>query len=115
MIRRIRVFSLIHLFNSALETFSREFRTGYLLELLYIRALRIILESVKKLCQKLLSWKFNSENTGLRVNMKKAKILLSGVKRYTLLYGFVVFAGQVWEAIQFVGMDESSALEFIEN
>ena len=47
--------------------------------------------------------------------MKKDKILLSGVKRYTLLYGFVVFSGQVWEAIQFVGMDESSALEFIEN
>ena len=66
------------LFIIVLEALSREFRTGCPWELLYADDLVIIAESVDVLRKKLGTWKSNMENKGLRVSMKKTKILFSG-------------------------------------
>ena len=66
------------LFILVLEALSREFRTGLPWELLYADDLVIIAESLNALILKLQTWKDKMENKGLRVNMKKTKILVSG-------------------------------------
>ena len=65
-------------FIMVIDALSQEFRTECLWELLYVYDLVIIAESVEELCQKLTSWKVNLENKGLRVNMEKTIVMLSG-------------------------------------
>ena len=63
----------------------QEFRTGSPWELLYTDNLVIIAEIIEELSQKLDNWKVNLEKKGLRVNMKKTKIMFSGVNMDTLI------------------------------
>ncbi len=62
-----------------LEALSRELRTGLPWELLYADDLVVIDESLDGCIGKLKAWKSGMEKKGLRVNMKKTKILVSGV------------------------------------
>ena len=64
------------LFIVVLEALSLEYRTGYPWELFYVDNLVIIAESFEGLCQKLAAGKINLENTGLRIKMKYAKVML---------------------------------------
>ena len=73
------------LFIIVLEALSQEFRTGSPWELLYADDLVITAETIEELSQKLNAWKVNLENKGLRVNMKKTKIMFSGVNMDTLV------------------------------
>ena len=57
----------------------REFRTGCLWELLYADDLMISAESMEELLVKLKTWKTEMEKKGLRVNMGKTKIMVSGM------------------------------------
>jgi len=66
------------LFIIVLEALSREFRTGCPWEMLYADDLVIVSESIEDLSARISSWKKHLENKGLRVNMKKTKILCSG-------------------------------------
>ena len=73
------------LFIIVLEVLSQEFRTGCPWELVYADDLVIIAETIEELTQKLEVWRVNLENKGLRVNMKKTKIMFSGVNKNTLI------------------------------
>ena len=66
------------LFIIVLEALSREFRTGCPWEDLYADDLVIIAESREVLCEKLQLWKNEMEGKGLRVNMGKTKVMVSG-------------------------------------
>ena len=68
------------LFIIVLEALSREFRTGCPWELLYADDLMISAESIMEgLLVKLKTWKTEMEKKGLRVNMGKTKIMVSGM------------------------------------
>ena len=67
------------LFIIVLEALSREFRTGCPWELLYADDLMISAESMEELLVKLKTWKTEMEKKGLRVNVGKTKIMVSGV------------------------------------
>ena len=66
------------LFIIVLEALSREFQTGCPWELLYADDLMISAESMEELLVKLKTWKAEMERKGLRVNMGKTKIMVSG-------------------------------------
>ncbi|KAI8496011.1 hypothetical protein Bbelb_264270 [Branchiostoma belcheri] len=66
------------LFILVLEALSREFRTGLPWELLYADDLVVIADSLEECIARLKAWKLNMESKGLRVNMKKTKIMISG-------------------------------------
>ena len=66
------------LFIIVLEALSREFRIGCPWEMLYADDLVIVSDSVQGLSERITSWKKHLENKGLRVNMKKTKVLCSG-------------------------------------
>jgi exonuclease III len=66
------------LFIIVLEALSQEFRTGCPWELLYADDLVIIAESLEELIIKIDKWKNGMEKKGLRVNMAKTKVLISG-------------------------------------
>ena len=61
-----------------MEALSREFHTDRPWELLYADDLVIIADSVEELIEKLKRWKTAMEKRGLRVNMGKTKVLVSG-------------------------------------
>ena len=67
------------LFVIVLEALSCEFRTGTPWELLYADDLVISAETEEGLKMKLNKWKTEMEAKGLRVNMGKTKIMVSGV------------------------------------
>ena len=67
------------LFIIVLEALSREFRTGCPWELLYADDLMISAESMEELLVKLKTWITEMEKKGLRVNMGKTKIMVSGM------------------------------------
>ena len=67
------------LFIIVLEALSREFRTGCPWELLYADDLMISADSMEELLVKLKTWKTEMEKKGLRVNMGKTKIMVSGM------------------------------------
>ena len=67
-----------------LEALSCEFYTGTLWELLYADDLVIIAETEDELRMKLIKRKTNLELKGLTVNMRKTKIIVSGVDLQTL-------------------------------
>ena len=66
------------LFIIVLEALSREFRTGLPWEMLYADDLVIMADSIEELITRTKDWKTNLESKGLRVNMKKTKVLCSG-------------------------------------
>ena len=66
------------LFIIVLEALSREFRTGCPWELFYADDLVISAETPELLDEKLSIWKLNFELKGLRVNMGKTKVMISG-------------------------------------
>ena len=67
------------LFITVLEALSQEFRTGCPRESLYVENMVIITKSLEELQQKLMLWKTNMKGKGLRVNLGKTKVLLSGL------------------------------------
>ena len=67
------------LFIIVLEALSREFCTGCPWELLYADDLMISAESMEELLVKLKTWKTEMEMKGLRVNMGKTNLLVSGM------------------------------------
>ena len=68
-----------HLFIVVLGVLSRELRTSFPWELLYVDDLMISAESMEELLVKLKTWKSEMEKKGLRVNMGKTKIMVSGM------------------------------------
>ena len=72
------------LFVIVLEALSRMFRTGTPWELLYADDLVISAETEEGLKMKLNKWKIEMEVKGLRINMGKTKIMVSGVNLQTL-------------------------------
>lgn len=72
------------LFIMVLEALSRSFRVGCPLELLYADDLAIIATSKEELLSRLGAWKKELEAKGLRVNLDKTKIMVSGPNLNTL-------------------------------
>ena len=68
------------LFVIVLEALSRAFRTGCPLEMLYADDLVLMAETLDDLLVKLKSWKTNLETKGLKVNVVKTKLMISGKK-----------------------------------
>ena len=67
------------LFIIVLEALSREFRTGCPWELLHADDLMISAGSKEELLVKVKTWKTEMEKKGLRMNMRKTKIMESGI------------------------------------
>ena len=65
------------LFIIVLEALSRDIRTGCPEELLYADDLALVSDSVEGLTEKLENWKHALESKGLRVNLKKTKVMVS--------------------------------------
>ena len=61
-----------------MEAISREFRVILPWELLCADDLVVIAETEQALIKRLNEWKNNVENRGVRVNMNKAKVMISG-------------------------------------
>jgi len=61
-----------------MEALSREFRVALPWELLYADDLVVIAETEHDLIKRLNEWKNNVENRGMRVNMNKTKVMISG-------------------------------------
>ena len=67
------------LFILVLEALSRQFRTGVPWELLYADDLAVMADSLEECIARLKVWKEGMERKGLRVNMKKTKLMVSGL------------------------------------
>jgi len=67
------------LFVTVMEALSREFRVAFSWELLHADDLAVIVETEEDdLIKRLNKWKDNVENRGMRVNMNKTKLMISG-------------------------------------
>jgi len=66
------------LFVIVMEAISREFRVALPWELLYADDLAVIAETEDELIKRLNVWKDNMESRGMRVNMNKTKVMISG-------------------------------------
>jgi len=66
------------LFVIVMEALSREFRVALPWELLYADDLVVIAETEDDLIKRLNEWKDFVENRGMRVNMNKTKVMISG-------------------------------------
>jgi len=60
------------------EAISREFRVALPWELLYADDLAVIAETEEELIKRLNEWENNIESKGMRVNMNKTKVMISG-------------------------------------
>jgi len=69
------------LFVIVTEAISREFRVTLPWELLYADDLVVIAETEEDLIKRLNEWKTNVENRGMRVNMNKTKVTISGERQ----------------------------------
>ena len=67
-----------------MEAISREFRVALPWELLYADDLVVIAEAEEDLIKRLNEWKNNVENRGMRVNMNKPKVMISGERQKPL-------------------------------
>ena len=67
------------LFILVLEALSRQFHTGVPWELLYADDLAVMADSLEECIARLKVWKEGIERKGLRVNMKKRKLMVSGL------------------------------------
>ena len=61
-----------------MEAISREIRVALLWELMYADDSVVIAETEEVLIKKQNEWKNNVENRGMRVNMNKTKVMISG-------------------------------------
>jgi len=66
------------LFMIVMEALSREFRVALPWEL-YADNLVVVAETEGDLIKRLNEWKYNVENRGMRVNMNKTNVVISGV------------------------------------
>ena len=66
------------LFIIVLEALSSEYRTGCPWELFYADDLVIMSETMAGLVEKLAGWKDEMESKGLKVNVAKTKVMVSG-------------------------------------
>ena len=64
-----------------MEAISREFRASLPWELLYTDDLAVIAETEEELIKRLNEWKDNVESKGMRVNMNKTKVMISGERQ----------------------------------
>ena len=64
-----------------MEVISREFRVALPWELLYADDLAVIAETEEELIKRLNEWKDNVESKGMRVNMNKTKVMISGERQ----------------------------------
>jgi len=64
-----------------MEAISREFRVAVPWELLYTNDLAVIAETEEELIKRLNEWKDNVESKGMRVNMNKTKVMISGERK----------------------------------
>ena len=69
------------LFAIVMEAISREFRVTLPWELLYADDLVVIAETEEDLIKRLNEWKNNVENRGMRVDMNKTKVMISGERQ----------------------------------
>ena len=69
------------LFVIVMEAISREFRVALPWELLYADDLALIAEIEEELIKRLNEWKDNTESKGMRVNMNKTKVMISGKRQ----------------------------------
>ena len=69
------------LFVIVVEAISREFRVALPWELLYGDDLAVTAETEEKLIKRLNEWKENVESKGMRVNMNKTKVTISGERQ----------------------------------
>ena len=69
------------LFVIVMEAISREFRVALPWELLYADDLAVIAETEEELIKRLNEWKDNVESKGMRVNMNKTKVMISGERQ----------------------------------
>ena len=67
------------LFILVLEALSRQFGTGVPWELLYADDLAVMADSLEECIARLKVWKEGMERKGLRINMKKTKLMVSGL------------------------------------
>jgi len=66
------------LFVIVMEAISREFKVALPWELLYADDLAVIAETEVELIKRRNKWKDNVESKGMRVNMNKTKVMISG-------------------------------------
>ena len=64
-----------------MEAISREFRVALPWELLYADDLAVIAETEEELIKRFNEWKDNVESKGMRVNMNKTKVVISGERQ----------------------------------
>jgi len=64
-----------------MEAISGEFRVALPWELLYGDDLAVIAETEDELIKRLNEWKDNGESKGMRVNMNKTKVMISGERQ----------------------------------
>jgi len=64
-----------------MEAISREFRVALPWELLYADDLAVIAETEEELINRFNEWKDNVESKGMRVNMNKTKVVISGERQ----------------------------------
>ena len=64
-----------------MEAISRKFRVVLPWELMYADDLAVIAETEEELIKKLNEWKGNVESKGIRVNMNKTKVMISGERQ----------------------------------
>jgi len=69
------------LFVIVMEAISREFRVALSWELLYADDLVVIAETEDSLIKMLNEWKDNVANRGMRLNMNKTKVMISGERQ----------------------------------
>ena len=69
------------LFVIVMEAISREFRVALPWELLYADDLAVIAETEVELIKRRNKWKDNVESKGMRVNMNKTNVMISGERQ----------------------------------
>jgi len=88
-----------------MEAICREFIVALPWELLYAADLVVIAEAKDDLIKRLNEWKNNVENRGMRVNMNKTKVMISGERQKPscrrLQDGRVVYVAEVLVVIQY--------------
>jgi len=87
-----------------METISREFRVALPWELLYADDLAVIAETEEELIKRLNEWKDNAESKGMRVDMNKTKVMISGerqmVRQKAVRWPCGVFSHQCFSAVK---------------
>jgi len=83
------------LFVIVMEALSREFKVALTWQLLYTDDLAVIAQTEDDLIKRLNEWKDFVENRGMRVNMNKTKVMISG-ERQKVMQKAVRWSCGVW-------------------